>query len=279
VINGEAVKRHETLGQSKDGTPVEVSLTVSPIFDNGGRITGVAGIARDIRERKVAEQALLGMTRKLVEAQEQERTRIARELHDDINQRVGLLAIELDQLRLGRDDLPTEVRAHIHKLLQQASEIATDLHTLSLELHLSKLDYLGFPRAMSSWCKEFGERQKVEIEFKNGDVPKLPQEISLCLLRVLQEAVHNAAKHGGGGRIAVQLEEKSGEIHLLVSDAGRGFDIGAAMQGRGLGLTSMQERVRLIGGTIVIESKPMGGTTIHVRVPLESKRHSQPTAV
>ena len=106
-------------------------------------------------------------------------------------------------------------------------------------------------------------------------MPKLPQEISLCLFRVLQEAVHNAAKHSGVKRIDVQLAEYTGEIHLIVSDSGKGFDIEAARQSRGLGLTSMQERVRLVGGTIAIESKPMGGTAIRVRVPLESKHISQ----
>jgi signal transduction histidine kinase len=132
---------------------------------------------------------------------------------------------------------------------------------------------------MSSWCKTFGERHKIEIDFKNGDVPKLPQEISLCLFRVLQEAVHNAAKHSGVKRVDVQLAENSGEIHLIVSDSGKGFDIEAASQSRRLGLTSMQERVRLVGGTIAIESKPMGGTTIRVHLPIESKQLPQRATV
>jgi signal transduction histidine kinase len=119
----------------------------------------------------------------------------------------------------------------------------------------------------------------MQIDFKGADLPRLSPEISLCLFRVLQEALQNAAKHSGVRRIEVQLAENSGQIHLVVSDSGRGPDIEAARREGGLGLTSMQERVRLVGGTIVIESKPMGGTTIHVRVPLESKRHSQPTPV
>ena len=106
----------------------------------------------------------------------------------------------------------------------------------------------------------------------------LPREIGLCLFRVLQEALHNAAKYSGVKRMEVQLREDSGEIHLLVSDLGRGFDSETAMQGRGLGLTSMQERVRLVNGIIEIQSKPMGGTTVHVRVPLKSEPTSRRAA-
>jgi signal transduction histidine kinase len=230
-------------------------------------------------ERKQAEEAVSGMTRKWVEAQEQERSRIARELHDDISQRLALFTIELDQLRDEHNDLPPKVRDRVQELRNQTLEIATDVQSLSHELHSSKLDYLGVVRAMTSWCKEFGERQKLEIDFTSHDVRKVPQEISLCLFRVVQEAVHNAAKHSGVKRMEVQLAEHSSEIHLIVSDSGKGFDVETARQGRGLGLTSMRERVRAVGGTMAIESKPMAGTTIHVRVPLESIQRSKRVAV
>ena len=128
---------------------------------------------------------------------------------------------------------------------------------------------------MRSWCREFGDRQKLKIDFKSHDVPTLPQDISLCLFRVLQEALHNAAKHSGVKRIDVQLQEESGEIQLKVSDLGKGFDVSAAMQGGGLGITSMQERVRLVGGTVMIDSKPLAGTTVLVRVPLGADRSFQ----
>jgi signal transduction histidine kinase len=132
---------------------------------------------------------------------------------------------------------------------------------------------------MKSWCNEFGERQGIQIEVKTPEAKiSLPPEVGLCLFRVLQEALHNAAKHSGVRRIEVQLREDSGEVHLVVSDLGRGFDVETAMQGRGLGLTSMQERVRLVNGMIEIQSKPMGGTTIHVRVPLSSENASQRAA-
>src|SRR5215471_13342240 len=132
---------------------------------------------------------------------------------------------------------------------------------------------------MKSWCKEFAERQKVGIDFKTDVSKVLPLAVGLSLFRVLQEALNNAIKHSGVKRIKVQLREDSGEIHLVIRDFGRGFDVEAASQGKGLGLTSMRERVRLVNGTISIESKPMGGTTIHVRVPLESKQGSRREAV
>ena len=122
---------------------------------------------------------------------------------------------------------------------------------------------------MKSWCKEFGERQGIQIEFKSAEVQSsVAPEIGLCLFRVLQEALHNAFKHSGAGRVEVQLREDSGEIHLVISDSGRGFDSETAMQGQGLGLVSMRERVRLVNGTIAVESMLEGGTTIQVRVPL-----------
>jgi PAS domain S-box-containing protein len=265
---------------TSDGTLVWLRSKGRGFFDAEGRLLRVIGMVADVTDLKLAEEALSDMSRNLIAAQEQERARIARELHDDINQRVALLSIGLDELRLKRDDLPREVRARrLHELQLLASDISTDLHALSHELHSSKLDHLGVVRAMTSWCKEFGKQHKMEIDFKSQHVPKLSQEISICLFRVLQEAVHNAAKHSGAKRIEVQLVANSGEIHLNVSDSGKGFDIEAVGQSQGLGLTSMRERVRLVGGTIAIESKPMGGgTTIHVRVPPESEQRSQRTA-
>jgi signal transduction histidine kinase len=119
----------------------------------------------------------------------------------------------------------------------------------------------------------------VEVDFSNDVQSALPFEIGLSLFRVLQEALHNVMKHSGVKRIEVQLREDSGEIHLIIRDSGKGFDVEAALQGKGLGLTSMRERVRLVNGTIAIESKPMSGTTINVRVPLGLERDSQQEAV
>jgi signal transduction histidine kinase len=211
------------------------------------------------------------MTRKLIEAQEQERARIGRELHDDINQRLAMLAVDLDQLQ----DDPSDLQSRLKELRKAVAEISRDVQGLSHELHSSKLVYPGVVAGIRSWCNEFGERQKMEIQFSSHVRNTLPHEIGLTLLRVLQEALHNVIKHSGVKKASVELQEDSSEIHLVVSDEGRGFETEAALRGEGLGLTSMRERVRLINGTISIESKPKGGTTIYVRVPFGLEQASE----
>jgi signal transduction histidine kinase len=163
---------------------------------------------------------------------------------------------------------------------ERTVEITNDVQTMSHELHSSKLEYLGIVAAMKGFCREFGEQQGVEIDFRSNDLPMhLSPEISLCLFRVLQEALHNGAKHSGVQHFDVQLREDSGGIHLDINDSGRGFDVNTAMHSQGLGLISMRERVRLVNGTITIESRPKSGTSIHVHVPVASERHRERTAV
>lgn len=221
-----------------------------------------------IAEAQRSQERLRHLSAQLINAQEQERARIGRELHDDVSQRLALLATELQQLQ----DEPSLVPSHVQGLTAEVTELSEDVQALSHELHSSKLEYLGVSAGIKSWCKEFSERQGMEVAFRNEGCSALPLDIGVCLFRILQEALHNAVKHSGVKQIEVQLRDESGEIHLIVRDAGRGFDIEAARQGRGLGLTSMQERVRLVNGTIDIQSKEMCGTTIHVRVPLESEQ-------
>jgi signal transduction histidine kinase len=250
----------------EDGT-MWIHWELRPWRTPSGIVGGILIFAEDITQRKQMEEAISGISRKLIESQEQERSRIGRELHDDISQRLALLAVELEQFQ----ENPSEVRSRVQELLKQTIEISSDVQALSHELDSSKLEYLGALGGMKSWCKELGDRQGIQIEFKGPQEKiSLPRGIGLCLFRVLQEALHNAAKHSGVKLIEVQLWEDSGEIHLLVTDLGRGFDLETATQGRGLGLTSMQERVRLVNGFIEIQSKPMAGTTVHVRIPITS---------
>jgi signal transduction histidine kinase len=172
--------------------------------------------------------------------------------------------VELERLQ----ENPSEIQERLRELRKSVGELSNDVHALSHDLHSSQLEYLGVVAGIKSWCKEFGERQGMQIECRHDVRSALPQEVGLCLFRVLQEALQNATKHSGVKRIEVQLREESGEIHLIVRDSGRGFDIEAARQGRGLGLTSMRERIRLVNGTIDIQSTPMDGTTIHARAPI-----------
>ena len=250
-----------------------------PRFQEDGSFAGYIGSCVDITTHKQAEEALSGITGKLIEAQEQERARIARELHDDINQRLALLAIELEQVQQQAPDSVPELRTRIGALQSQTTQISSDVQKMSHELHSSKLEYLGIVAAVKGFCKEFGERQKVEIDFKSHDVPsRLPSELSICLFRIIQEALQNAVKHSGVRYFEVELWASTGEIHLRVSDSGKGFDTEAAIKGTGLGLTSMQERVKLVNGELSIDSQRNRGTTIHARVPVSSKSESKRAA-
>jgi PAS domain S-box-containing protein len=253
------------------GTLVWLKSNGRGFFDREGKLLRVIGMVADITDVKRGEEALAGMTRKLIEAQEQERARIGRELHDDINQKLAMLTVELGQLQ----DDPSDVPSRALQLRKELAQISDDVQALSHELHSSKLEYLGVAAGIRSWCKEFGERQKFEVDFKSDVSSVLPSELGLSLFRVLQEAMHNAVKHSGVRRIEVQLSQDASEVHLIITDQGVGFDVHEAMQRSGLGLVSMRERVRLLNGTIVIESKPMHGTTVYVRVPLHSDHRSE----
>jgi PAS domain S-box-containing protein len=240
-----------------------------PRFNQDGSFAGYIGSCVDVSDRKLAEEALSGVNRRLIEAQERERARIARELHDDIGQRLALLTIELEQFRQKFSDLPPEPMHHIGLLRNHSSDIATDVQSLSHELHSSKIEYLGIATALRAFCHEFSGQQNVEIVFTHGDIPRaLPQEISLCLFRVSQEALQNALKHSGVRRFDVELNNSSNEIQLVVRDAGSGFNRDEALKTHGLGLISMAERLKLVGGRLSIESQPHCGTTVFASVPL-----------
>jgi PAS domain S-box-containing protein len=274
ALQGETIRAEEDRWEREGGGTAWVRWEVRPWWSAEGLPGGILIFAEDITGRKQMEEALSQMSRKLIESQEQERARIGRELHDDINQRLAMLAVKLEQLQ----ENPTEVESRLRDLRKETTGIADDVQTLSHELHSSKLEYLGVVAGLRSWCRELAERQRMEINFKSDVSSALPLDIGICLLRVLQEALHNAMKYSGVKRIEVQVSEDPNGVQLTVSDSGRGFDLEAAQQGRGLGLTSMQERVRLVNGTIAIKSKPQAGTTIRVRVPTPSQVASQRAA-
>jgi signal transduction histidine kinase len=234
----------------------------------GQEVVGAVVAFVDITQRKLAEAALASVSGKLIEAQEQERSRIARELHDDVGQRLALLVIRLAQLQASPPD-SSELPSRVGELQKQTSEIAVDIQSLSHGLHSSRLQYLGLDAALRGFCQEFGEQQKVEIDFKTYDLPiPVAPDISLCFFRVLQEALHNAAKHSGAGHFEVRLWGTPDEIHLSVRDFGTGFDVREAKSGRGFGLISMEERLKILHGTLSIESQFQHGTTVHASVPL-----------
>ena len=274
---GEGVHAEDELLWRANGTSFPVEYWSYP-QRRAQEVVGAVVAFVDITERKLAHAALANVSRKLIEAQEQERVRIGRELHDDIGQRLALLSVQMQQLREDSLVLP-EVRSRMGEFQKQISDIADDIQSLSHELHSAKLQYLGIAAALRSFCKEFAKQQKMEIDFNAHDLPShLSPDISLCLFRVLQEALHNSAKHSGVRHFEVRLWGTSVEIHLTVKDSGAGFDREAAKESRGIGLISMEERLKLVNGTLSINSQPKGGTTIHARVPFSLSSDSMRTA-
>ena len=254
-----------------DGTTRWVKAHGEPVTDTTGRIVALRGTAQDITERKLAEEALAGMSGRLLEAQEQERTRIARELHDDINQRIALVLVNLERLQKDFSPLAPAITQRLREIQEHLSSLGSDVQALSHHLHSSKLEYLGLVTAAGSFCKELSQEHGVEVEFHSESVPKqLPREVALCLFRVLQESLQNAVKHSGGRFFKVSVEGSPAEIRLSVRDSGVGFEPELARGTQGLGLISMQERIRLVNGTISITSSPQSGAEIRVSVPLSA---------
>jgi PAS domain S-box-containing protein len=240
-----------------------------PRFNADGSFAGYIGSCIDVTERKMAEEALSSVGRRLIAAHEEERAWIARELHDDIGQRLALLSIELESLQVAPSQNPRELPGRIRQILKQTSEIANEIQAISHRLHSSKLEYLGLVAAAKGFCTELSEQQKIKIDFRHDAIPRaLPPEVEMCLFRVLQEALRNAVKHSHVQQVKVELRAGSNDLCLSVRDSGVGFDPSAALLGKGLGLVSMQERLRLVNGELIVQSAPDGGTAIQARVPL-----------
>jgi signal transduction histidine kinase len=262
-----------------DGSMIWVERCSRAYFDDAGRLVRIVGMVADITQRKLAEEVLSSVSRRLLEAQEAERARIARELHDDISQRLALLSVGFEQLQRSSPDPTGALHGSVEALHQQTLDIASDVQALSHELHSSKLQVLGVVPAMRGFCSEISERQKVDVDFTHESVPRtVPPDVALCLFRVLQEALRNAVRHSSARRFAVNLVGTSSALGLTVRDAGRGFDPDRALQDGGLGLTSMRERLKLVAGELSIESRPAGGTTIVARVPLSTTPAPSPFA-
>jgi signal transduction histidine kinase len=236
-------------------------------LNGDGSFAGFIGSAIDVTDQKLAQEALETVSGQLIEAQEKERRRIARDLHDDICQRLALLSMELEQANRTLNGSSAATYEQLEEIQQHCSEIAGDVQALSHQLHSSKLDYLGIVAAIRGFCKEYAKQHQVSITFTHENLPNhLPKDVSLCLFRVAQEALHNAVKYSGVAQFAVTLKMVASELQLEVSDNGAGFDVNEA-KGNGLGLVSMQERVHFVHGELFVESEPGKGTRIIVRIP------------
>ena len=235
-----------------------------------GHIARLRGTVQDVTERKLAEEALSGVNGRLIEAQESERARIARDLHDDIGQRLALLAMALAEAKGLLPDSPGgEGPACLDALQKLTTEISADVQALSHELHPPRLLHLGLVAAMRGFCEELSGQKSNSIDFRDENVPgSVPPDVSLCLFRVLQEGLHNAVRHSQVRHFDVHLRGTGDAVDLTIRDEGVGFDVDEATRGVGLGLTSMKERLKLVGGELFIESQSTRGTTVLARAPV-----------
>jgi signal transduction histidine kinase len=229
----------------------------------------VAFLLIERRKRIASERTLRMLSGQRIAAQEEDRRQLARELHDDVNQRLALLSIELDQLREDEQALP--IRSRLQQLSAKTAALSVDVHTLARELRPSKLDHLGLVPAAQDFCREIGLAHEIQIEFEAKDVPEqLTGDTAICLYRLLQEALQNVVKHSRALQVHVFLERKENRLVLKVFDNGAGFAPGELddNQGFGLGLSGMRERVAPLGGMVVVRSAPGAGTKVYVTVPL-----------
>jgi PAS domain S-box-containing protein len=246
-----------------------------PRFECDGTFCGYIGSAVDITERKLSQESLQNLSGRLIHAQEDERARIARELHDDFSQRLALLGIGLDQFMKGRrpkSDIAR--RAQLREMWTRIEEISSDLHHLSHRLHSSKLELVGLVPTLRGLCEEIRQKHNISVEFaKHNVVSFIPKEVALCLFRVSQAALGNVVEHSKAKQAQVELFSVNNEIRLQITDDGLGFDASIPSAAAGIGLISMRERLRLVGGRLTVQSAPGQGTKILAEVPLPASSH------
>jgi signal transduction histidine kinase len=282
VVGWASAGRRRTLDQlrdARDATEAEVRARTADL-----KLTNLR-LEAEIAERKRAQLEIEDLAGRLINAQEEERSRIGRELHDHISQRLGLLAIKIDQLRV--DPLtPAGAEPAFDDLQQHTSEITRDVHGLSHRLHSSMLDYLGLVPALQRLVKEFSDRHGIAIEYRNTPPPtRVPSDVALCLFRVAEESLNNVVKHSHASSARVELTTGADGVRLTVEDSGDGFDpklleagSGSGSGRAGLGFVSMRERLRLLRGTISVRTQPGHGTRIEAWVPAAAPATATPPA-
>jgi len=247
------------------------------VFDTGvprlnldGSLAGYIGSCLDITERKTAEDALTRMGGQLIEAQEEERKRIAREIHDDYTQRLAMMAIDLEALIENIGQSSVEAGERLHDLFNRVSELGTDLHSLSHRLHSSTLETLGLVAGVRGFCEEFAEQQGMQVDYAHENVPHgIPRDVAVCIFRIAQEGLRNVKRHSGVNRAEVRLEWLGEKLHLSVTDQGKGFNPNQPRADAGIGIRSMQERLRVLGGHVEVHSRPREGVRIDAWLPLK----------
>src|SRR5271157_964169 len=313
IVMGEIVKDEEISFQRGDGTRGTMYVSSAPIRDGEGTIIAAVVVFHDItarkaveeelqrareelelrvaertaalakanealrsevKERKQAELARSNLLRRLVDVQEEERTRIARELHDQLGQQLTALKLGLDALAAGDHDRVT-IHQQVHRLLKLTRQIGHDIHRIAWELGPSALDGCDLPTALNSYAEEWSGHSRVPVQFHcSGDwVARPPSRIEATVYRILQEALNNVSKHARADRVSLIVERQDGHLRAIIEDDGVGFEpdgmVNRTSPMRGLGLLGMKQRVEAVGGSMQVESCPGHGTTIFVRVPVQ----------
>jgi PAS domain S-box-containing protein len=260
------VSGHQEVFQTKTGESLTTFLSAEIIEFDGEPCALV--VAEDITLRQRAEEAQLDLAQRLVNAQEAESSRVGRELHDNIGQSLALFGMELERTRLALSGLSPDNEARLDRLCHKLKVLGRDVGNLSHQLHSSGLEMLGLAVAIKTLCREFSEQYHVQTRCNCSGVPRnLPADVSLCLFRVLQEALQNVAKHSQATMVNVEVYEGSGFLRLSISDDGVGFAPNIAKAKLGIGLISMRERLHLVGGKFIIAAKPGSGTRVEATVP------------
>jgi PAS domain S-box-containing protein len=254
----------------KDGITIWVDVVYSVIRDS---VTSQPQcfllVFEDLTSRKEMQQAPLEMAGRLVQAQEAERARIARELHDDIGQTLAVLSLQMARAGKPVSDMPGKIHPGISELSAKVRDVAHKISHISHELHSSTLEYLGLQKAVQSAAREFREEYHIAVDCVFDRVPtEIQGPTGLSFYRVVQEALHNIGKHSGASVVNIQLTGDGQGLSLLIQDNGRGFDPEEARLAAGLGLISMRERIELLGGEFMLSSQPGHGTIIRARAAM-----------
>ncbi|MFY9723923.1 MAG: PAS domain S-box protein [Bryobacteraceae bacterium] len=251
-----------------DGEYRWMSREAVPRFSQAGEFLGYAGALLDLTDRRRAESQLRGLSARLIDAQEEERKRLARELHDDLNQQIAAVTIGVGNLKRHIPEELAEVRGQSDRIHQKLVHLAEAIRRMSHELHPAILQYSGLATALRTYCDEFGALARVRVSLDiDGSFDGVAPATALCIYRIAQEALRNVAKHAKVETAAIQLRREEGQLLLTVSDRGVGMQPSRASATTGLGLVSIKERTRLVGGSLEIRSQPDQGTTITVEVP------------
>ena len=275
---GERVDHFETVRKKKDGTLVNISLTISPVKDDLGRVIGASKVARDITERKEAEEARKDaeVGAKLLQVQDVERRRIARELHDGVGQLLAAIAMNISQVFREKERLSDPAARCVAENINLIDQAASEIRTVSYLLHPPMLDEIGLSSALAWYVEGFSQRSKVSVTLQvSPDFGRLPQEHELTLFRVVQECLINIHRHSGSSTATIRLSRSTEEIRLEVEDSGKGID--QAMTAKiasgvsvGVGMRGMQERIKSVCGRMIVDSD-LSGTSIVVTLPIARK--------